>query len=293
MTNLGIEKISPSSLDLYEKCPKSFYYRVFLGLKLPTEDRRHLDFGTAIHSALENLYVQYDNHFKGGWEAAEFSKVEKRFLSNWKPHMISDEEFERFKETKKGKESILKSASELYEHMKKDGLAMLKSYWDHKEWLLAEHLVSVKEEEKYMRIVLVNPDHRDQKLPIPMTLRIDGVSYTEDVIEFKTSGAKYNEKETKKKIQGMCYTFALYQDGGFVRVPGTNYIILLKDRKKDDRIQVVHLDYDEFDMVVFYHRVETILKKIRNREFSKPNIGHLPYCDCLKFDKLLNVKKIK
>tara|TARA_R100000789_G_C3005791_1_gene150009 strand:- start:114 stop:995 length:882 start_codon:yes stop_codon:yes gene_type:complete len=293
MNNLGINRISPSALDLYERCPKAFYYRVFLGLMLPEEDRRHLEFGTAIHSALENLYVQYDDNFKGAWEVADFKQVENRFLGIWKPHIISESEFERFKLTKKGRESNFVNALGLYNYMKKDGLDMLKSYWNHKEWLLAEHLVNVKEGEKYMKIEIVNPNNKEEKLSIPMALRIDGISKEGNIIEFKTSGAKYSENEAKQKIQGQCYSFAQYQETGKKRVPEVSYVVLLKDRRTDERIQVVHLKYDEFDMVVFYHRVDAILKRIRNREFSKQKIGHLPYCECLKFDELLNVDKLK
>jgi hypothetical protein len=293
MNDLEIEKISPSSLDLYERCPKAFYYRVFLGLQLPEEDRRHLDFGIAIHSALETLYIQYDDNFGGAWENADFKKVEKTFLSHWKPHIITESEFERFKLTKKGRESNFVNALGLYNYMKKDGLDMLKSYWNHKEWLLTEHLVNIKEEEKYMKIEIVNPDNKEEKLLIPMSLRIDGVSKEGNIIEFKTSGAKYSEKEAKQKIQGQCYSFAQYQETGLKKVPKVKYVVLLKDRRTDNRIQVVNLEYDEFDMAVFYHRVDAILKRIRNREFSKSKIGHLPYCECLKFDELLNVDKIK
>ena len=59
MNTLGINRFSPSMIMDYESCPRKFYYTSFLGLKLP-QSMKHLEFGNAIHSAIGNIYDQYD-----------------------------------------------------------------------------------------------------------------------------------------------------------------------------------------------------------------------------------------
>ena len=73
---IGLDRISPSGLHLYETCPKAFYYSVWLGLKLP-QDMRHMNFGTAVHAGIGNIYDQFDKDQK--WELAEFKHVKSSF----------------------------------------------------------------------------------------------------------------------------------------------------------------------------------------------------------------------
>lgn len=288
---IGLDRFSPSQLDMYEGCPKLFYYRVFLGLQAD-EDSRHFAFGTAIHAALENLYIQYDDNFGGAWEAADKKEYLKAFTDRWKIHHIGDDEFKRFLETKKGKESGYKKKEELYNYMKADGLAILKEYWDKKEWLLTEYGIDGKDTELYKRIQVTNPLDPTEKLPIPMSMRID-ITYKDGAAgDFKTSGGNYNPKEAREKIQGLCYTYALYAESG--KVNHFDYIVLKKGMKTDgNRIQVVRLEYDKEDLAAWYQRVKSILQRIANREFDAPSVGHSPWCDCRKFDKLLDISNVK
>ena len=290
---IGLDRISPSALDCYLTCPKLFYYRNWLGLKLES-DSRHFAFGTAVHAALENLYLQYDRNFGGAWEGAEYKRYQRAFDDNWKPSHISEEEFEKYVLTKKGQESGFTKKDHLYECMKKDGHAMIKSYWDNKEWLLTEHGIDIIETEEYMRVEMYSPEDPKDKLPIPLSMRLDALGTPEEddkIIEFKTSAGKYNEEETREKIQGRCYSWGKYTVDKKVR--DVDYVILLKDRKTDNRLQVIHLKYDVPDMMHFYEQVKSILQKIANREFSPPPIGHAFWCDCKKFDELLDVSEIR
>lgn len=256
------------------------------------EDSRHFKFGTAIHSALENLYLQYDDNFGGAWEAASEEDYIDKFKDNWKLSDIGDDEFERFLKTKKGQECGFKKKEELYQYMKADGITMLKEYWKNKEWLLTEHGADFESTEEYMRVPLFNPINENDALPIPMSLRIDAIKRNRgDIADFKTSGGKYNEKEAREKIQGQCYSYALFTEDRKVR--NVDYIVLIKDRKTEGRIQVVHLKYDINDLAAWYERVKSILQRIANNEFAAPSVGHSPWCDCKKFDELLDVSKIK
>lgn len=289
--NLGIDRFSPSSLDCYESCPKLFYYTYWLGLKIPEgQDKRHLQFGTAIHAALDEIYLQYDNHFGGGWSAGNISRSIGKFKEQFKINHISDDEFERVKKTKKGSE--WESKEDLFNSMYLDGVEMLEEYWRQKEFLLTEYGIDVVKTEIVVKGFFENPVKKGEFLPIPASMRLDGRARDKSIIEFKTSGQKYNVEETKKKIQGLSYAFSVYQEEGFV--PKTTYIVLLKNipmESSKERIQVIPLEYNEQDMLAYYPRVEKIIQDIYNREFSRPMLGHMPYCDCIKFDEALKITK--
>lgn len=52
-------KISPTHLNNYLECPKKFYYKNLL--RIPAAKEKHMSFGTAIHSALEDFLTDYKN----------------------------------------------------------------------------------------------------------------------------------------------------------------------------------------------------------------------------------------
>ncbi len=279
---IGMEKISPSALDCYEQCPRLFYYSNWLGLKLE-EDKRHMDFGTAIHYALEILYSKYDDNFGGAWEAADFNDVKKAFLSKWKDIHITEESFKKFLKTVEGKESGFTEKIQLYDYMKADGIAILKSYWSEKERLIIEYNHDLTEFEVPIKMEFINPANPEEKLPILFSMRLDAKNRdASKIVDFKTSKGKYNEDETRKKIQGQCYVFA-------TGIKKMDYTVLRKGLKSPDRIQVVQLEYDDADMASFYQRVRSILVKIAQREFSRPLMGHQRWCRCFDYEEKLSV----
>lgn len=283
---IGLEKISPSQLDCFEQCPKLFYYRDWLKLQLE-QDRIHMDYGNAIHNAIESIYLEYDNHFGGGWQAGEFKKVVERFLSGWKQSNVPQSSYDKVMSTNFGKEKEFLSKEALYEYMKEDGIKMLMSYWDNKEKLLVEHGLDLVEFEIPMKVPMINPSNPAERLPIPLSLRIDAETRDgKKGADFKTSKGKYDVDETRKKIQGQLYCFVKgYRE--------FDYIVLRKDLARDDRIEVVTLKYDEADMQALYHRVEAILTNISQRNFSAPLIGHASWCECKKYEMILSVRGVE
>lgn len=289
---IGMKSISPSKLDCYEQCPKLFYYRDWLGLKLE-EDKLHLDFGTAIHAAIEMIYLEYDYHFGGAWMVGDFEKVKERFLKHWTLNHVTEYSFEKFLTTKAGKESGFTTREELYESMKEDGIIMLQSYWDNKERMLAEYDHDLSDFEVAMKVRMVNPVDPNDSLPIPLSMRLDAKNRSgTKIVDFKTSKSKYDDVETRKKIQGMCYLFGeLMTSGKFISK--FDYIVLRKSMSSADRIEVVQLEYDMADMLAFYMRVKSILVRIANRDFDRPVKGHQKWCQCYQYESALDVKDIK
>jgi len=286
---IGLDRIRPSALDLYEKCPRWFYYKYWLGLELE-EDRLHMDFGTAIHEAIHAIFLEYDNNFGGGWEYASFSNVLKQFGTFWKPNHVTDLSLENYVNTVAGRASSIRTKQELYQYFKNDAVAMLRSYWNEKERLLIDYNHDLAEFEVAMKVELRNPLEPNEKLPIPMTMRIDAINRTRTkLVDFKTSGSKYNQAETRQKIQGQCYLFGILMETG-VLINDFDYVVIRKGLKSEDRIQVVSLNYDMADMAALYQRIKMILVGISNKEFSPPAIGHSPYCGCYQYERALKVK---
>jgi hypothetical protein len=150
--------------------------------------------------------------------------------------------------------------------------------------MLAQYGHDLVEFEIPMKIEMVNPLDPEDKLPVLLSLRIDAINRDKSkIVDFKTSKNKYDEHETRKKIQGQCYVFA-------TGIKKMDYIVLRKGLKNPDRIQVVQLEYDDVDISAFYHRVRSILLKIAQREFSRPAMGHPNYCRCYEYEEKLSVK---
>jgi len=290
---LGIPKdrITPTMLQCYMDCPLNFYYSQWLGLKLGDDDRMHMEFGNSIQRAVEMIYALYDDNFKGAWEAEKnsFDKVEKIFKQSWTKFHVPEASFQKFLNTKAGKESGFTTKEELYQEMYEDGIAILKSYWKDKEMLITQHDLDLDEFEIMVKVDMVNPADKNEKLPIPISGRIDAKNRkTTKLIDFKTSKGAYNEEKSRLLMQCRAYPFMWLQKHG-VFIPKFDYIVLRKGLKSEDRVQIISLKFDEADMLQFYIQVKSILQSIANREFSRPRNGHASFCDCYKFEKLLAI----
>ncbi len=288
-----MDRISPTGLQAYEDCPLLFYYAVWLGLKLE-DDRMHMEFGNAIQRAIEMIYSLYDDNFGGAWEAAEkdgFEMVEATFKREWPKTRVPDISFKKFMSTKAGKESGFTDKQQLYQMMYDDGMAILKSYWKEKSRLFVEfeHDFGVNDFEIMVRVEATNPANKQEKLPIPLSGRIDAKNRNgTKLIDFKTSKGAYNAEDSRKLMQCRAYPFMwLMKYDKFI--PNFDYIVLRKGLKSEDRVQVLSLKFDEADMLAFYVQVKSILTRISNREFSRPRSGHANWCDCFKYESMLSL----
>jgi hypothetical protein len=268
---LDITRITPSMLKKYEECPLSFFYNYVLGLRLD-QQMMHLNFGTAIHLALDNIFEQCDDDVQ--WEHAEFSIVKKIFVSEFTEDKVTSEGFETEKDRLDKWQALLE-----------DGIAMLEAFWKEKERLYING-VKPTEFEVMMKFEPFNPETKEL-LSVPLSLRIDGLNNdTLKIFEFKTSSAKYNVVDTRTLPQTLAYVWAMYCKTG--KLYSVDYVVLIKNRKKD-RIQHLHYDYDLADVLAFDGRVRNILTKIENREYNLNNTCKVGYCDCKKYKALLDV----
>jgi hypothetical protein len=257
---IGLDRITPSGLMLYRACPKAFYYAVWLGLKLP-QSKVHLEFGTAIHEAIDTLYG--DRNENGTWNGEESAvKALVVFNNRFKrEHADSDKQFVE---------------------MSADGLLILKDYWNNKEVLLAKGFDPIAFEIPGKEI-MHNPV-TNEPLPIPMSYRLDAILKDHGVGEFKTSSTLYDPFEARSRPQSLCYVWAYYQK--YKVIPNVHYVVMLKKKKKN-KIQHLKFVYTMADILSFDQEVRSILEKIKNREFARPMKGHPYFCDCDKFEDAL------
>ena len=254
-----------------------------------------MDFGNAVQDSIEIIYSFYDYQFGNGWEAEKhrLPEVEKYFLKQWTIHNVPEDTFKKYMKTKAGRESGYTKREQLYEEFKNDGLAILRSYWKEKELLIVEHGIDIDQTEVKLWVDMHNPVDPSDKLPIPLSGRIDYVTRQTETVkrklgDFKTSKGSLNAKDMVKKIQCKAYPFGwLMLHGEFLA--DFDYVVLRKGLVSEDRIQVVPLHFDESDMLEFYIRVKSILLRIANREFPRGQIGHQSFCDCYKYEELLKV----
>ena len=278
METYGINRITPSGLNLYDSCPRAFYYAVYLGLKLP-QSMVHLDFGTAIHLAIDHIY---EGRVDGKWTGRTAGDgAIAIFMKSFRPDSCKD-----LTKTQGGvtRDLTPEEKKEKYEEMLADGIQIIKEYWDNKEILLAKG-VDPLQFEIPGKDHLLNPESKEP-LPLPLSYRLDGIGKNNTVIEFKTSSEPYCPFETRVKAQSLCYAWVYYQKYGVV--PVVHYVVMIKKRKKD-KIQHLPIPYDVADLMAFDARVRATLEKIKNKEFNKPRVGHPRFCDCTKFEKELNI----
>jgi len=258
----------------YESCPKLFYYRSWLGLKLP-QVTVHFVFGNAIHEAIGNIYDQMDE--TSLWKLAEIKHVKEKFLSIFTIDALEKDEYAS------EEERIAK-----FEEMRDDGLLIIKDYWNMKEDLYATHDINPTQFELPIKMPIMNA--AGKPLEIPMSSRLDALNYNDGIVELKTSKAKYDEVETRNLPQALSYVTLRFQQTGKMP-PWLTYLVMRKGLavNSKNRIQVLKYYYEEADVHAFVARIESILEQIRARQFNRPSIGHPTFCDCFKFSEALNV----
>lgn len=274
---LGINRFSPSMIMDYEGCPRKFYYATFLGLRLP-QSMKHLEFGNAMHSAIGNIYDQYDE--ETAWLHAEKKLVKQTFKEQFPLSSLDPDE-----RNTKGEKVYPTEADRVagWEAMKADGLSIIDSYWDEKEVLLAEHGVCPSRLEIPVKMEIKNLV-TGTPFEIPVSCRLDGENADGSIIELKTSKNAYDERETRKSAQSLTYVLTKFLTLG--RIVPLTYVVMRKGVKGPDRIQILRYEYEEADLFAFMGRIEAFIEGVRARNFSKSTVNHPRFCDCAKFDAL-------
>lgn len=251
-----LEKFSPSMAIDYMNCPMSFYYKNVAKLKLPQQQQIHLLFGSAIHAAVENIYVDKD------------------------PYSIFNETFDKSK--------LTPSEYSKYEEFKPLGHEMIKNY--QKEHPMLDKLYNLNDgqSELYIKRKLINPLTHEE-MSIPMSGRIDRMTTSGKIVEYKTSARPWKQDDIAYRTQTMLYNLWYHSEYGIVPEE-TIYIILIKQYKRTVNTSVVQVLANHAtinDLASTFEEIKIMLTKINNRVFDKPKGYHPSWCDCKKFEALL------
>lgn len=264
MTHL-LEKFSPTAIIDYLSCPKLFYYRYIAKIQLP-QKKIHLEFGSAIHAAIENSFIGKD----------PYAAFETTFDIN---HLMPEER-------------------DSYEEYVKLGKEMVNNWMEAVNMIDGIYDIKKGRSEVYIKKVLKNPI-TGEPLPIPMSGRIDRITDGHRIIEFKTASKPWSDTDLNYKLQTNLYSLWHYTEYGEIPQEIV-YIVLLKkyknqleqtsNLKKDQYIQILPTNLTLTDLASTFEEVKAILDKINNKEFDEPTGFHPSWCDCKKYEELLNIR---
>ncbi len=252
-----LDRFSPSMTIDYLSCPLLFYYRYVAKIEMP-QKQIHLLFGGAVHKAIEGIYNKQE----------PFSL----FIQAFDKRKLLDEE-----------KNLHKEYFDL-------GHEMIRNYIKEHKTLSALYDLDKGESEVYIKDVLKNP-LTGEETSIPMTGRIDRLTDSGKIVEYKTSAKKWSADELNFRIQTLLYNLWFYSKYG-VLPEETLYIILLKKYKKVGRgeaFQILskHCTIDE--LASTFDEVNILISKINSGEFDRPKGYHPKWCDCYRFEEALNI----
>lgn len=250
-------RFSPSMMITYLNCPLSFYYQYIAKIKLP-QKQIHLVFGSAVHLAVEAIFEDKD----------PFKPFEEEFD---KKKLLDEEKLEH----------------EIYIKL---GYEMIRNYIKVYPTLNRLYNLSDGVSELYIRRKLIHP-YTGEETDLPISGRIDRLTDSGKVVEYKTSKKKWSKEDMGYKMQTLLYNLWYYTEKG-VMPEETVYIILLKKYKQQGRgetYQVItkHCTIDE--LASTFDEVQLILQKINNNEFERPKGWHPKWCDCYRFEEALTI----
>lgn len=250
-TGLKINRLSYSSIRDYMRCPKLFYYKYIMNLRIP-QKQMELVFGGAVHEALEYVYKGQD------------------------PFEVFKRSFDKTK--------LLPEEHELYDQYVQEGQRLLEAYTRDYPRFAAEFKIDPEGESevKFMDWI-IDPITKDV-LELKLSGRIDRLTTSTQIIEYKTSSKPYVQEDVDVELQASLY--ALQQLTKTKTVPpDIFYIVLVKGRK--DPIQVLRTYRTKQQMSFAFRLVQFVLSGIKMNHFPKGSGWNHKWCDCEKFEQQL------
>ena len=249
-----LKHLSPSALEAYKSCPKAFYYKYIAKIQLP-QKQIHLLFGEAFHKVLE---ISFEGH---DLETALF-----RFGQEFDMAKLGKEEWED------------------HAKMLPMGKAMVENYYKNKDALIEQFDLKNGKSEQWLKAVLEDPFTKEE-LPIPMIGKVDRITDDEQIVEFKTSGGRWNEKEAQQKLQTITYGWLHYQITG--RHP-KRILYIIFTKQKTPQIQIIEANHLLEDYSKLFHEYKNIINKVELGIFDKSENYHQSFCDCFKYEEALS-----
>lgn len=258
-SSFKMSRISPSMLGLYLSCPLAFYYAYVAQIEIP-QTRLHLLFGSAVHLAIEAMY---------NGEAVPFEAFKKHFK----------------------REDLDPEGQKMFSEYYMLGQEMVKNYLETHPTLDKLYSLQAGKQEFKFKEHVKNPLTGEMSR-VPLSGILDRITDAGKIIEYKTSKTKWNPNETRFKVQSLLYNLWFYTK--FDKIADeTLYFVLLKkykQTKRDEVVQVISYKPTLEDLAGAWEEVDFVLEKIEAGQFERPKSGHLNYCDCNKYERLLGIR---
>jgi DNA helicase-2/ATP-dependent DNA helicase PcrA len=228
---------SVSQLKTYEQCPKKYLYQYIY--KIPSPSKHYFDFGTSMHSVLEEIQPlaktlsSKELHLKG------LSELAKQWIS--KSYISAEQEKEYYDK----------------------GLKIIKSFVEREKILFSKSKTVSLEKEFWLTI--------EGKRIMGYIDRIEQVEGGIQILDYKTSNSMEMKSKLKENIQLYVYALALSKDGVTPNSMGLWYLI-------HDQIDTVDFDETIAEKIKSY-LLEIISQIEKSDFTAKPTNFNCTYCD--------------
>lgn len=252
-----IDRISPSMFMSYTACPLAFYYAYIAKIQLP-QVMIHFVFGSAIHKVLEEAHAGKTNY-------------DEIFTANFQPEMLDE------------------ASRAEYSKYYLMGLEMIKNYMFEYPMLDNMYQMSKGRTELRFRQHVTNP-LTGEVSSVPLSGIVDLLTDSHHIIDYKTAGKKWDEKDAKSRVQSLLYNLWFYTEYGHI-ADETLYLVLLKKFKKsskDQTLQVVRYQATAEDLAAIFDELELVVEKINAGIFPRGNCVR-GLCDCYKYESHLRL----
>jgi DNA helicase-2/ATP-dependent DNA helicase PcrA len=243
---------SVSQLQMYESCPRKYLYSYIY--KIPSKARHYFDFGTTLHSVLENLADMVEENSD---EVELFSKGVELLSKNW----IS-----------KGYEN----SSQEKEYYEK-GIKIIKNFIKREKILKKDKRLTIEKELKF------TIDIEGKKLTgfIDRIDKLENGSY--EIIDYKTSNSMEKSYMIGRNMQLLLYSEALKRNfANFPKKIGLWYLIHDK---------LLQANFDEKNLSELKTKIKKIIERIESKNFkAKPGAFACKFCD---FNDICTYSKFK
>ncbi|MCS6975566.1 MAG: PD-(D/E)XK nuclease family protein, partial [Gemmatales bacterium] len=241
----GTLRLMPTALELYDKCPRQYYYKHVA--EIPEPERRAARFGTAVHKALERLHQKYPRL------SLELGPELLRFFEEEVQSVTFSSDLERRQAIKQGKEVLTRFLEE-EQHVSQE--------------------IQNTEVEKDMRLYLEND--------VVLSMRIDRVDALSDgsvrILDYKT-GRIESGPEYLRRFQMPCYALAIQES--YQRPINRIEVVGLRKLNDNGRIERKILQWNENGtekhlsparLEALKQRIQEIAQAIRSGQFeAKPD----------------------
>jgi len=241
---------SVSQLKTYESCPRKYMYSYVY--KIPTSSKHFFDFGTSVHSVLENLLPLFENNSKENLYSIGISDLHKKWISKGYENTIQEKEY-----FQKGIDAIKFFIDREFEiRMNRKNIALEK-----------EFLINV-ENKKILGFI----DRID---------KLDTGEY--EIIDYKTSNSMENISSLSDNLQLYVYSLALKElYNTYPKKMGLWYLI-------HDKIMQIEFDIEK--TVKIKKKIKELIEGIESNKFShNASFFNCTYCDFSNICEFSNKK---